>query len=488
MTGAPVLPLYARPVRALRLPLPALGRLLRLDLRRNAMMWMLPLVAVLFWFITYRRTMALPPLWNIRAASMQTATVSVFVPTVVGAAAWMGSREGRHGLTDLVAGTARPRWVRQLAAWAATTCWAMLAYLVCVGVLYVAIARQTAWGGPLWWPAAVGAASLPALSALGFAAGALRPSRFTTPLVAVGAFLALELSAQLIHGDRSYWQISPLVSGPWELGPDEGMATFYPYLPDLPIAQVMFLAGLTAALLGTLGVSAGSGGQWLRRSAAAITAGGLLAAGTAVALAGTARLDSHGMIAIPALHNAANDRPVRYTPVCSHTAIPVCLHPAYTVYLPAVAAALEPVLTELVGLPGAPVRISQSAATYRQGRGNGVGIGLAGPRTSGTPPVFHLLLPNQQAGPAMTTSQLAAAVRTDTAPRIVASVIGDTDASPAQQAVTAAILNTVTAAPDTPVAVAAARFAALPAAARRAWLLQNLATLRAGQITLEQLP
>jgi hypothetical protein len=469
--------------------LPAWGRLLLLELRRNAMVWMVPLAAALFWVVVYRRSMALPPLWNVRAMSMQTGAVSVFAPMVAGTAAWIGAREGRHAITDMVTGTARSRWGRQLAGWAATTCWALLAYLGCVGVLYGVTARQGAWGGPLWWPVAVGAASLPALSALGFAAGALRPSRFTTPLVAVAAFLGLQLCVQLIHGDGSYWQISPLVAGPWELGTDEGVATFYRYLPDLPIAQVMFLAGLTSALLGVLGLPAGSGGPWLRRFAAALTAAGVLASGTGVALAGTGRLDRHGMIAIPALHNSRSDRQIRYTPVCRPTTIPVCLHPAYAVYLPAVAAALEPVLSEIAGLPGAPVQISQIAATYRQETRNGVGIGLAGPLISGTPPVFHLLLPNQLGGP--TTSGLAAAVRTQTRRDIVTAVIGGGDragAGPAQQAVIAAMLKTSDTAPDSAVAAKAARFAALPAAARHAWLVENLAALRAGRLSLAQLP
>ena len=52
----------------------------------------------------------------------------LMVPAI-GAAAWMGSREGRRSITDLVAGTARPRWSRQLATWAATTAWAELACL-----------------------------------------------------------------------------------------------------------------------------------------------------------------------------------------------------------------------------------------------------------------------------------------------------------------------------------------------------------------------
>jgi len=80
VTAAPVM-------RVPRVSLAAAGRLLRLELRRNVMVWMLPIVAALFWLITYRPAMAHPALWNVRAMTMQTTTVAVFVPTVVGAAA-----------------------------------------------------------------------------------------------------------------------------------------------------------------------------------------------------------------------------------------------------------------------------------------------------------------------------------------------------------------------------------------------------------------
>jgi hypothetical protein len=515
----------SRPVPAKPGRWPAAGRLLRLELRHNAMLWLLPVAAALFWLTTYRKIMAMPPLWNLRALAMQPDALLAFVWPVAGAAAWTGSREGRRHTTDLVAIAARPRWARLLAAWAATTCWALVGYLGCVAVLYGVTARQAAWGGPLWWPAAVAAVSLPALSALGFAAGTLVPGRFTAPLTAVGAFFVLALSTQLIHGSQSYWQISPVVSGPWDAGSDPGVATFYPYLPDLPIAQVMFLAGLTVAVLGALALPGGRGGTWLRRPAAAITAAGLLAAGTAVALAGTGKLDAHGMIAIPALHDAASDRPVRYTPVCSHTRVPVCLNPAYAGYLPATAAALAPVLAEVEGLPGAPARVSQAAALYRQGTGNSVSVGLPGPPLGGRPPVLRLpgpplggrppvlrlLLPDQLLGPTMTTSALAAALRSSAAPAIVAGVTGDgPGASAAQQAVTAALMMAagqpaqgpppgipsgiqpgtppIWPAPGSPGYAAARRFAALPAPARHAWLVRHLAALRAGQVTLAQLP
>ncbi len=162
-------------------------------------------------------------------------------------------------------------------------------------------------------------------------------------------------------------------------------------------------------------------------------------------------------------------------------------------------AALEPVLSEVAGLPGAPVRISQVAATYQQGPGNDVGISM-GPAMSGGPRAFRLLLPVQ----AMTTSELAATMRANAGLDIVTNLIGDgPGASPAQQAVAAALL-TAAAVPQSsspgmpqpstpaqlpaPVRSAAQRFAALLAAVRHAWLTQHLAALRAGRISLAQLP
>jgi hypothetical protein len=164
------------------------------------------------------------------------------------------------------------------------------------------------------------------------------------------------------------------------------------------------------------------------------------------------------------------------------------------------------VLNQLAGLPGTPARISQAAATYQQGIGNSVSVSLAGPPISGTPPVFRLLLPDQLPGPSMTTSALGAAVRSSAGPALVASVIGDgLNANPAQRAVAAALRMSagLPQAPPSapgmqrpnatmplpvPVQAAARRFAALPASARHAWLVQHLAATRAGRITLAQLP
>src|SRR5216117_2527380 len=103
------------------------------------------------------------------------------------------------------------------------------------------------------------------------------------------------------------------------------------------------------------------------RAAAVVTLAGVAAAGTAIGLAGTAWRGPHGMV-VPALHDAANDRPIASTPVCGRVAgVPVCLNPAYRRYLPDVTAALRPVLAEVADLPGASARAIQVAGTYSGG-------------------------------------------------------------------------------------------------------------------------
>ena len=477
------------------------GRLLRLELRHNAMLWLLPVAFALFWYNGYREIMALPPMWNLCAMTLQNRLLFDLMVPAAGAAAWMGSREGRRSIADLVAGTARPRWSRQLATWAATTAWAEVGCLACVAVVYLITARQASWGGPLWWPAVVSAAGVPALTAIGFAAGAWFPGRFVTPLVTVVVFFGLAFGTQAASGDHSYWQVSPLIAGAFDIGAAPGVASFYPYLPDLSIAQVMFAAGLVVAILGALGIPVARM-RWL---AAVITAAGLAAAGTAVALAGTGRLDPHGMIAIPALHDAASDQPVRYTPVCGRTPIPACVHPAFATFLPAVTAAVGPELTEFAGLPGAPARISQVAAVYRQESVNGITVSGGGTSAAA------FVLPDEVPGRLGTTGaefaaqldeglglQLASDVILGDSGRAAASAPGQAELAVIAGSVRfppsveardlAPLYGSLLPQPGSPAAQAARRFAALTPAARHAWLAGHLAALRAGRVSLAQLP
>jgi hypothetical protein len=101
------------------------------------------------------------------------------------------------------------------------------------------------------------------------------------------------------------------------------------------------------------------------------------------------------------------------------------------------------------------------------------------------------VLPGQQQGPSLTPSQQAGQVVTTYGPALVARVIGDgPGASQAQNAVATALMMAagLRVAPGTPAYAAAERFSARPAVVRYAWLIRHLAALRAGQLTLAQLP
>jgi len=133
-----------------------------------------------------------------------------------------------------------------------------------------------------------------------------------------------------------------------------------------------------------------------------------------------------------------------------------------------------------------------------------IGPGPSAGSPSGSPP--------GRQGPCCTSQQmwssvsrLAAEVLPPVAGTVVDSMVGHADQ--AQQAVSEGLLRAagvsldslaifaqldgstvVVPQPGTPAYAAGARFAALPAAERHAWLTAHLAELRVGRITLEQLP
>jgi hypothetical protein len=522
MTAVAAAPARHRTPRALRAAPLSTARLLRVELRRNTMPWALPVIAALFWFDSYRpstSTEAIYPLrtfWNMG----QGHTIIDFGPFVAGVAAWMGSREGRRGLADLVAVTARSRWAAQFATWAATAIWAVAAYLLFVAVMFAMYARQGVGGTPPWWWVAVGATAVIAFTAAGFAIGAYWPSRFAAPLAAFGGFLAMAMSSQAGFTHDSGWTtVLPTNSnGNFDGNGLADFGTFYRWQPDVPIARIMFLAGIAVAALALTGLPARAGGRWLRRAAAVTSLAGLALAATGVSLASTARPTAHGMI-IPALHDAANDAPIPYTPACSHAAATaVCLNPAFRHWLPEIASALGTILPEVTGLPGAPASAIQVPAAS--------GDASQAITLAGRPAVLRLALgrldlpgPCDFCARPVRSGLFANELRLLFAHAFVGA--GGQPGTQPQQAVQAALLrgagipfaaqpelmaatenfplpgpapggkNGPATAPGTatgPVYAAARRFAALPAAQRHAWLVAHLAALRAGRLTLADLP
>ena len=342
------------------------------------------------------------------------------------------------------------------------------------------------------------------------------PSRFTAPLAAVIALLAVEAPNRIQpppnpFTDRTAGGISllfPTSHVPVSL--DAGV--FSPYLPDLQVLQAIFLTGLVLTGVGVLGLPVSAGGRRSRRTAVLLIVAGLAGAGTAIGLVGTAHLTGDG-VEISALHSAADDQPTPYSPVCSHaSAIPVCLHPAFRADLAQMTAALSPLLREVAALPGAPVRAAQvtsprigSTLTVCHTQNDGgsltatLGGGIGGGSLSGTPPVFRFFIAQPPGAYGLSAGAFASQVQLTFVQSLTSRGCGS---NPAQQAIQAGLLKAaglssgeLTEHPGGPTsglsaqaAAAASRFAALPAATRRAWLATHLAALRAGRVTVGQLP
>ena len=510
----------ARPPRdPSRLPLLAV-RIVWMEVRHSAFVWAIPLLAVLFIYDPFRTASHYPALWTLRASVVLDNLWPLFVPFAAGISAWAGSREGRHNVGDLLAATARPAWMRQLCSLAGTLAWVLAAFLAGVVVLYVHIAQTATWGGPPVWPVAAGDVSLAAVCALAFTLGALFPGRFTAAIVAVGiSMLTVAVFSRTVsEGGTSVFALSPDGIVP---GNDAGV--FYPVPPDVSIVQVMFFAGCTLGAVGLLGLSpraggagwrgaldlASGGGARLRAVATAVFAAGIALAVAGFGLAATARVSSvTGGIEILALHDSASDKPIAYTPVCADASggFLVCLHPAYRSYLSQALDSFGPVMAEVSGLPGAPVRAVEVPglavpSVVQQAFRDGI--------VTGRPPMYEFSMDgaiDQVPDPV----QFRDGFRQDIVHAVIVGPVGQLTASgvlqwnagtPAQQAVEDGLLQAIGSQPypacnpyvqqcaqQPQVAAASARFAALPAATRHAWLAAHLAALKAGRITLTRVP
>jgi len=515
------------------------ARMLRMEIRHSAFVWCLPLLVVLFIYDPYRTAAGYSALWPVRS----TVVLNKFWPDMVifsaGFAAWAGSREGRRSVGDLLATTARPAWARQLCSLAGTACWVVGTFLAGVIALYGQTSRQATWGGPPIAPVVVGVLGLLAVCAVAFTLGALFPGRFTAPIVAVALMIITLYAFRQAVGDNGGSTGAIGVLSPDGGVPGNDWGLFYPVSIGVPIVQSAFMAGLVLASVGVLGLSARAGGVGWRGGLSAVAAGGArlraialsaVAVGaalvvTAFLLAETANVaDTTSTLQIPSIDNAlAGSKPIPYTPVCSSAdsfpagGFQVCLHPAFRDYLPHVTSALAAVVTELAGLPGTPVRaveVSQGVLPSAVAEGNGDGqvkggvyefsmtdnVGLV------TDDIMFRDSLQQDIVHAVIVGSPGRAV-TSTAPNGNKSTSLQPDnGSTAQQAVEDGLLQALGSQPfpavgpnngpaaqqfqqqQNEVAKFAAKFAALPAATRHAWLVANLAALKAGTITVAQLP
>ncbi|HEY6492549.1 MAG TPA: hypothetical protein VIZ43_04695 [Trebonia sp.] len=517
-------------------------RALRLEIKHSPVVWVLPVLAALFYFNAYRTAAGYPPTWTLRASVIAGPNLIFFTVVAAGIAAWAATRETRRKTGDLLATTARGAWARRATVLAATVFWMVLAYLAGVAVIYIQAARQATWGGPPLWPVVAGVVGVAASCAVGFVCGTLLPGRFTAPVVAVVVFAAWFVGVAAANNVNNFQNVSDATGSPALFVATDGgrpqnvdVGVYYHVPPDVSIARVMFMGGVLLVVVGVLALvpaarvpgvrawsSAPGWGLTARRlavvAAAIGVACGVAASATAFSLAGTARYSLTTDWEIPALHDAADDQPVPYTPDCTGSTFTVCIHPAFDPYLGAMSAALRPAAAEIAGLPGAPARAEMTP-------------GFAPAAVAGTTSVYDYSTEYEDYGDASFWATPAMARTVDWEQGMQQGFItwfvsgpADQDApgpTPAQEAAAIALLAKIGApvpaeypefSPSGPqsggssmstasggsgtrptasaaqITAAAHGLESLSSAARHSWLAANIAALRSGAITLAQVP
>jgi hypothetical protein len=461
-----------------------MNRLLRIEARRSALLPLLPLCLALMYLTPIFQHLEPVALWTDRSTDLQSA-VQMIGPFSAATAAWTASRERRRTMDDLLASTPCDQWRRWLASWAGTCGWAVLFYAAVGAVLFSLTAVQATWGDPVVWPVLSGLTALIACTTIGFAAGRLVPSRITTPLTGVGVFFAMTVGmGSAVHGG-AFGRLSPLY-------PSIGLesSVFYAIRPDLTYVQAGCYLGLTTVAFGLVTLHDHAGGRRLLLVGTAVTMCGLALVASAVWLVSTSHRDHQGVI-VPMLHDSGTDRTIPYTPVCTHSPFPVCLHPAYAAANERTTfdTTINKIAAPLLGTPGLPVRADQIPGTDK---------GSPASTVEGDPPVLllpdliihgHTLEPAGFARAFRTRIALALVMKASTTPCHCAKE------TPAQRAVALYLLDQAGYRPDThlipreeAVTNAAQHLAAMPTTVRTAWFMRHIAAVRAGTLTITELP
>lgn len=428
--------------------------LLRIEFRRSFCLWLFPFMAAALAWVVYEPLPAGVWLWTETVWSLQSSLI-LFGPLVGGLAVWVAGREMRRDTGDLLSTTARPGVLRDLALWAATAAWCVLAYGVVAAAFLLLTLRNATWGSPEPGPVLVGLLAVVTHSALGYAVGSYLPSRFVAPL-----------------------------------GGDAASSVFYNESRGIFAPQSLWLLGLAATALTTVALKRRkSTGSWtaLAATAAAAAVGAVAVLGVPVET-----VDARGAL-------------VPYQPVCEEGEIPVCVHPAYEVALPETARAVNDLVEPLVGIPGAPTRAEQRGDAYPSrlrtdgtlvfdmrsafirwnvNHGSTVKdqVGFEVPSALVSGPSGYV-----EGNPYKSSFCREAGDAPGEAQRVIAAWLsyragdfGSANSMAFREAVNGQLCPRSAAVVE--------RFDALTPAERRAWLETNYADLRAGELTLEDLP
>ncbi|MGH2558485.1 MAG: hypothetical protein ACRDJH_05420 [Thermomicrobiales bacterium] len=321
------------------------GRLLRIELRRNELLLIFPVVVVLYGFFTWDGVLRHSILFWADGSIESRNVIALLGPFSGAVAAWMAGRNRRRGLDELIATTPRPALGRDLTICAATAILGIAAYAAAAVAVLGWTAPRTSWDGPyvsVLIPSLVGIA---AMAAVGYPIGRAFPRRITAILVGAGLIIAIALPITLSDSwPRFLSPVGELNASPW-----------YGIRPGIAFEQSLFLLGI--AYVGLAAVAAASKA---RRVALPVLV---------VAIVTSA-------IGIGAVRAGAQDegkpKLLAYEPVCAGDPVTICVHPAFEGVLDELADRTNTMLAPFAGLDGVPTRFEQQAPTLEQVRRNDI--------------------------------------------------------------------------------------------------------------------
>lgn len=468
--------------------------LVRIEARRSAGLWLfIPLILIAGWLARD----SLPVrvwLWPDTSFAIRQ-TINILGPLAAGVAAWMAGRDRLRKIGDLLATMPCPAPARNLATWAGTALWTAGAYAM-PGIILLSLTAWFATGGsplPYLPIIAVGVLAIIAQTAFGYLAGHYLPSRFVAPLVAVLLFVAQ--AAPNYSSSASISDLSPVLN---YLDGD----VFYGLRQDLSLPQAAWLLGLTGTALALIALR--SRRTWPVWSA-------LAAAITVATISAGALLTTQ-----PA--ESANQALIPYEPVCVDGTITVCVHPAYQRMLPETVDIINRMAQPLAGIPGVPTRAEQrTSADAQPGKSDppegAIVFGLEDPAKIGwgyqmlTRDIARDLVADlHTVDMASFTGMFSNIATTDSDTLGIEAITLPSGMSPAQFVVAEWLLVQVwddvceevspsnfqcwgwEASVSSEGKAARERLTALDPAVRRAWFEEHYTALRAGELTLADLP
>ncbi|QKW38716.1 hypothetical protein HUT06_35755 [Actinomadura sp. NAK00032] len=303
-----------------------LGRVLRLDARRTALLVAVPVLTLV------GTAAALPALrpsaayWDNTVVALVNA-VRFLGPVAAALAAWAAVRERPLDyLRDL---TARSPATGVLFDLLLLSSAALVSYAAIAGLAAAVTLARDGAGHPQPLGVAAGATALVLHVVVGYLTGRVVPHRATAPL----AFGATAMWAALRIPGVSWWSLLPPAAFP-------RIDLFTAMRPRVFADQVGWTAGLTAALI--LGYV-----LWATRRYLLV-----LPLAAALAATGVATLGLHDS-------GSAAVRAAPAEPVCRRWPLVVCVHPALRDALPRLTAEAVPLAARLNGTPGAFTAVRQ---------------------------------------------------------------------------------------------------------------------------------